>query len=271
MIVSWPLWRALRRPPSRNPAFRRAYGAPEQPFPWHIGCLQWLGALLFLPILAVPGTVYGLGWSVGISNLIGRERESGRFEILSLCPSGPLGMSWAIATGYLYHHRTFRNIVSRGNLFFRVLLMALVIGGASALFDTDGPSPFDFSGYLLIAAGIAPALVIDHIQSIIAAALAGMAAGSQMNNRMNAQIGAFALYSGIQLVTWLLTLAIGFSILPTLIALAGLGDFPTTLVLVAGRLLVFAGTRELLLALLWRWLAEQLNPDPIEERLLAGR
>ncbi|MFO7321834.1 MAG: hypothetical protein DIU68_008890 [Chloroflexota bacterium] len=269
-IVSLPLWRALRRPPSRNPLFRRTYGMPEQPFPWYVGCFQWLGVLFFLPILAIPGTIYGLGWAIGISHLIGKEREIGRFDLLSLCPPGPLGMSWAIATGYLYHHRTFRNIIMPGNLLFRVLLMALIVGGASPLFAPTMALTLGIADFALTILGAAAALVIDHVQSIAAAALVGMTAIGFNASRVNTQIVAFALYSSIQLITYLLTLIIGFVILPVLVDSLGITGTAATFVLVAARLLVFATTREMLLVLLWYWLVEQVNPDPLEARSLIG-
>jgi hypothetical protein len=269
-MVSLRLRHALRRPPTRNPLFKRAFIAPEQPAPWYIGCVQWAGIALFLPIIALAALIYGIGWSVGIANLISKERAQGTFDLISLCPSGPLGMSWAIATGYLYHHRTFKNINAPGNLYSRVATMAVFTVALGLLFDLQNAVG---SGHLLFAlmariVALAFALYADHVQSLVLAALAGIAAGGMTSNRVNAQLYALVMNVGIQLVTYLATIAIGFSLLPAILDVMNLHSSLAETVVVGARLLIFVGTREALTALLWSVVHEQLNPDAMETRLL---
>ncbi len=269
-MLTWAFWHALRHPPARNPLFRRAYTAPEQPIPWYIGCVQGFGILLFLPILAFAGLIYSIGWSVGIANLIGKERVRGTFDLLSLCPSGPLGMSWAIATGYLYHHRTFKNITSPGNVFIRVMLAGSLI----ALVDLQALLAPGVDWTILLwtllsrLAAAAVALYIDQVQSLVLGALVGMVMPGIARERVNAQLYAFAAYIGAQLATYFVTIMVGFYLIPLLfdrLSLAGIG---ADAVIVLLRLALFFGTRELLIRLLWRRLVEQLNPDPGEIRTL---
>lgn len=269
--MTWRLWRALRRPPTRNPAFRRAYAAPPEPLPWSIGCARWLAVPLAFPLLALAGLLNGLGWSVGIAHLISGERERGAFALLRLAPSGPLGMSWAMATGYFYHHRTFKNVNAPDNLLIRLSLSAAVLAAFGVLVENAFPP--DFLALLLLRSlTLGAALLADHIQSLGLAALTGMLAPALTENRVSAQLHAFALYTGAQLVTYLVTLAVGFVVLPGALWRLGLSGWPGELVVNAARLALLVGARELLLRLLWRALEAALSPDPNETRtLLHGR
>ena len=271
-MLTFRLWRALKRPPTRNPLFRRAYIRPEEPAPWYVGCVQWAGVLIFLPIIALAGLIYGFGWSVGIAGLLCRERENRRFDLLALTPPGPLGMSWAAALGYLTHHRTFRNINQTGNLLVRAVFMALFISGAGLLFTLSGlmstPLLITFALYTVT---LCVALLVDQAQSLVAAVLVGILAADAAGSRLGAQLYAFALYAGLQLVTYVLTFALGFTLFPTITDVTGRHDLLANIALVGFRLALFAGSRELLIWLLWRRLDAALNPDPYERRLLLGQ
>jgi hypothetical protein len=271
-MLSYRLWQALRRPPTRNPLFRRAYSRVEEAAPWYVGCVQWAGILIFLPIIALAGLIYGLGWSVGIANLLGRERENRTFDLLALTPPGPLGMSWAAATGYLYHHRTFSNVNGKGNILARTIAMAVVLGGMGLLFDV---TTFDvlpsFGALVLIWITLFIAMLIDHVQSIVVTMLVGIIAADAAKSRLSAQLYAFALYSGVQVLTYVVTLAVGLAFLPPLLERLGVNGVFGYLLLMLLRLALFAGTRELLVWLMWRRADAALSPDPYEQRILLGQ
>jgi hypothetical protein len=267
-MLTWKLWYALQRPPVRNPLFQRAYVAPEQPIPWYIGLTQWIGILFALPIIAFAAMIYGIGWSVGISNLIGKERAQGTFDLISLAPSGPLGMSWAIATGYLYHHQTFRNIHKPSLLYWRVFLVASVFAVVDLSTELTRASLDGriFTAPVVLFMGtrmvtLALALYIDHLQSTVLTLLVGMSVPLTTPSRMQAQLFAFAVYMGAQITSYLLMFVIGFSLVPSLFALLGIHGWLAELFVLALRLLVLVGSREGFMLLLWNALAEQINAD----------
>jgi hypothetical protein len=265
-MFSYALWRSLRRPPTRNPLFRQTYTHAEEAAPWYVGCVQWTGLLFFAPIIALAGLVYGFGWSVGIAGTLGKERESRRFELIRLTPPGPLGMSWAGALGYLYHHRTFRNVNTNSNLLIRTGLMAFILSGVGLAVETQGftfmPS---FANIVLYLVTLFAALLVDHVQSVVVAVLTGILAADAAGSRFGAQLVAFSLYSGVQIITYLVSLTLGVSLSVLAANEAGL-----LLVLVV-RLVLFAAVRELLIWLLWRRLDHTLAPDIYEQWILLGR
>ena len=271
-MLSFRLWRALKRPPTRNPVFRRAYVRPEEPAPWYVGCVQWAGVLIFLPIIALAGLIYGAGWSVGIAGLLGRERENRSFDLLALTPPGPLGMSWATALGYLYAHSTFRNVNQTGNLLARATLMAAILSSAGLVLSVSvifSAPPLTLLA--LYAAALFVALLADQAQSLVAAVLVGILAADAAGSRLGAQLYAFALYAGIQLVTYIVTFALGFTLLPVFADAMGEIRLLESLAVVGWRLVLFAGSRELLIWLLWRRIDATLCPDPYELRILLGQ
>lgn len=270
-MLSFRLWRALDSPPTRNPVFRRAYTRPEEPAPWYVGCVRWFGVVIFLPIIALAGLIYGFGWSVSIANLLGREREHHTFDLISLTPSGPLGMSWAATLGYLYHHRTFRNVNQQGNLLARAGFMTVILVGAGLLVTVDAilnaPPLVVLALYL---ATLFAALLVDHVQSLAAAVLVGILAADAAGNRLGAQLYAFSLYSGVQLTTYVLTFGLGFALFPEFADATNRHDLLSSVAVIGWRLALFAGSREVLIWLLWRRIASALYPDPYEQRILLG-
>ncbi len=271
-MLSWRLWQATRRPPTADYLFRRAYSSAEEPFPWYIGCSQWLAGFLIFPVIAFAGTIYSLGWAVGVANLLGRERARHTFELISLTPPGPLGSSWLMALGYLYRHRTFRNVSQRGNLLTRVLLTAFVLAGLGFF------EPFE----LMSAEGILVRLVVrvvtlvaalyfEHTQSVVLGIVAGLAAPAANEDGSNAQIFAFVAYVGIQILTYVGTVVIGFGVTAALLRGLHAEGLAFYLLLMLARVAVLVGLREISIALLWRWLTNRLGATTIDIRLLTGK
>lgn len=265
-MLSYPLWRSVRRPPTRNPLFRQTYTHAENIAPWYVGCVQWTGVLFFAPIIALAGLVYGFGWSAGIAGMLGKERESRRFELIRLTPPGPLGMSWASALGYLYHHRTFRNVNTQSNLLIRAGVMAFILSGVGLAFELQNPFfTLNLFTLLFYVVSLFAALLIDHVQSVVVAVLVGIVAADASGSRVGAQLVAFSLYSGVQIMTYLVTLMLALPL--TLLATDEIGLAVILLV----RLALFAAVRELLIWLLWRHIDRTLAPDEYEQWLLLSR
>ena len=260
-MLSLRLWKALRTPPTNASLFRRAYSTTEEPFPWYIGCGQWAAGLLIFPVIAFAGTIYSLGWAAGIANLIGRERARHTYDLICVAPPGPLGVSWAMALGYLYRHRTFRNVNQPGNLIARVALTSFVLAGLGAFSPNFGLLSTDTVIAQLLARVItlALAVTIEHVQSVALGVEAGLMAATSTEDGNNAQIIALALYAGVQLTTYLGTVVIGFMLLPSLLgALNANGLFAYALLMIV-RVTVLAALREGLLVVLWHVLTARVN------------
>lgn len=270
--MTWKLWQALKRPPTHHHLFRRFYIATEEPFPWYVGCSRYVAMFFVLPILTAAGLFYGIGWAVGIANLIGKEKERGAFDLISLSPSGSLGVSWAMSLGYLYHHVTFRNINHPGNLLMRLGLSALFLFTLNTFFyiamDRPDANPLTL---LLSPLVIVVALYLDHVQSLVLVPLVGIGSGLLANNRLNGQLYAFAGYIGCQLATYLTTLLIGFIIVPGILRAFSLRGDLVGLLLLLGQLALFYSVREAIIALLWRRLTTRLTTDPLDIDRIAGR
>lgn len=268
--MTWKLWQALKRPPTRHHLFRRTFAATDEPFPWYIGCSQFLALIFIVPILAFAGAIYGMGWAVGVSNVLGKERQRKSFDLLSLSPSGPLGISWALSLGYLYHHRTFRNINDTFNLLLRLSAGTMLLVPVVLIVNWQGDG-FNFFTFVLSLAALWVALYLDHVQSLLLAPLVGIAVTLLTDNRLNAQLYAFAAYTGLQLMTYLVTLLVGFVIVPGLFAWFGLPDGFAVLLLIPLRLGLFYAVREAQIALLWGWLTREMTTDPVDLEKIAGR
>jgi hypothetical protein len=83
---------------------------------------------------------------------------------------------------------------------------------------------------------------------------------------------AFTLYIAVQLATYLMTVVVGFAMVPDVLQRLGLYGWAAEMLVVGVRLLVFYATREALIQVLWSLVQTQLNPDAAEVGvLLQGR
>lgn len=272
--MTWKLWQALKLPPKHHHLFRRFYAATEEPFPWYVGCSRYVAILFVFPILAFAGLIYGIGWSVGIANLIGKEKERGAFDLISLSPSGALGVSWAISLGYLYHHITFRNINEPFNLAVRFGIGALCLMALDLLLFIVNYEGSGLGGLtILMMTGLTLLIVLytDHVQSLVLAPLVGISAAMNASNRLNAQLYAFAGYLGAQLLTYLTMILLGFVMIPALLNLLGIRGELVGILVLSLRVALLYGIREAVIAWLWRRLVSEMTTDPIDIEKIAGR
>src|SRR5262245_42171716 len=114
-MLTWKLWRGLKKPISRHPLFQRIMAAPPQDMPWYITCAVIVVApFLILPAIVFLSAVYGLRWAMNIAGAIAREREAGMYELVSLTPAGAFGSSRAIVAACLHRNESLSQIQSVG-------------------------------------------------------------------------------------------------------------------------------------------------------------
>ena len=108
------------------------------------------------------------------------------------------------------------------------------------------------------------AIYIDHLHSVVLAAEIGILVPTYATRRLDASAAAFILYLVIQVSTFVLTLLIGFAIAPRVLDVLQVPAVASALTLPIVRLLVFAGSREVIIRYLWRVLVRETDATPSE-------
>src|SRR5262249_20834925 len=97
------------------------------------GLTALMAFLLALPIM-IPiaillrstlfsGSIYGVVWTMDISQLLARERQNGTYDLLCLLPPGGLAAAWAICTGCLYRNQVFNQIGELRSVMSRIIFI----------------------------------------------------------------------------------------------------------------------------------------------------
>lgn len=268
-MLTWKLWRGLKRPPPKNPLFQRVMSSPPQEMPWYLGCAIVLVApFLLLPAFVFMSAVYGLRWTIMIAGMIARERESGMFELIALSPNGLFGSSRAIMSACLHRNESLAQMQSFGAWIMRFamgLVLMLTIASLTTPIVLNDADPL--LGQIitpLYIISLAIAVYVDHIHSILVAELVGMLVPIYTTRRVDASLGALVLYLLIQVGTYALTLLIGFAILPFVLELLPFAPQLRAIILPFGRLAIFYSIREIIIRYLWRRLLYETNAAPSE-------
>jgi hypothetical protein len=258
------LWRGLKKPPAEHPLYQRVMTAPIQIAPWYTACIIILVApLLIIPAILFTSAFYSLRWAMMISSAISRQREAGMFELLALTPAGAFGTSWAISTASIYRNQSLEQIQAPSSWVVRLAFTLIVLASLGNF--VEPLVPFDTDGvwltiiplvYLFTLAG---ALYIDHLQSVALGTLVGMLIPTYTRTRIDAGGGALLLFLLLQIVTYTLTIILGFSVLPAALVGLGLSPLALALLLPVARLAIFFLVRESILVGLWAILVERLN------------
>jgi hypothetical protein len=263
-MITWKIWRGIRMPPQHHPLFRRVMVAPLRPTPWYVGCAVILVApILLLPAILFTSAFYSLRWAVTIGGMIARERETGMFDLISLSPDGALGASWAVCTGSIYRNQSLQQIQSPMSwvirLGFTLLILASLGNFVEPLVPIGANSTLGTIIPLLYLFTLSGALYIDHVQSVAMGSLIGMLMPTFTRSRIDAGIGALIVFLLLQITTYVLTLLIGFSLLPALFSLLNFSPSLEAILLPVLRLAIFGAIREGMIAGLWKALVERLN------------
>jgi hypothetical protein len=272
MLLTWTLWRGLKKPAGQHPLFQRVLTAPPQMIPWYLACgLIVTAPFLLLPALVFMSAVYGLRWAVMIATAIAREQESGMYELTALTPPGALGSSRAIMTACLYRNESLAQIQSLGawalRLSFGIVLMLSLETFSTPIirYDVDPFLGQIITPLYLMTLGIA--VYLDHVQSIVIAELVGMLIPVYVRRRQDAGISAGAAYAVLQVGSYALTLVFGFALLSPLLDALPIAPQARTLVLPFLRLAIFYGVREIIIGWLWRTLVRETNAAASEIEL----
>ncbi len=266
-MLTWKLWRGLKRPAARNPLYQRIVNAPAQDIAWYFTCAIILAApFLLLPAILFLSAVYGLRWTSAIAGTIAQERESGMFELISLSPPGMFGSSRAIMTACLHRNDSLAQVQSWGAwgirmIFGLVLLMSFEILSTPIIrYDVDPFLGQIITPVYLVLLGVA--VYLDHVQSIVMAELVGMIIPNYARRRTDASLGAAIVYLLLLVATYALTGFFGFAMLPPALELLPIAPQAQTILLPFIRVVIFYVIREILIRFLWQVLMRDTNAAP---------
>lgn len=268
-MVTYIIWRGLRRPPSEHPLHRYVLSQPAG----GLSVWLWLAALVFAPVLMLPALalitpVSGVGWCADIAGTTARARERGRFDLWSLQPGGVFMALWAITTATLHRGDNFARLHSGGLWFVRAMVVFALV---SLFVDTRGsfglPSNLsDLTSYAphLIALG---AVVVGHFQSLGLAVLTGMLAAELIPQERDARLITPAAYAALETLTYVVAWAISAALADALPLLFGVTPtLPLGLPLVAA--LSYIVVREALVIALWAGLIGRFALTPDERAMV---
>jgi hypothetical protein len=280
-MTTWRLWHALKSPPSTHPIFQRMISPYYDDMNWALMAQNvliqgqiWFWSLIFvldtraLLLMMFSGTVYGLIWSAIVSGTIAIEREYRMYDLLSLSPSGMLGISWAICTGCLHRNQTFEQVNSQEAWSIRIILFIPLVISANVLLGRAFSNPGTLTIFWLAAFLIV--FYLDHVQSIILGSLLGVLAPHYSPSRFDSRLWACVGFLLIQLSTYLALVLTSAIILPTIYRAFTISGWYADISLPVLSIAVFYFTREVIIGRLWNRVTEQLNAAPIELDLLFG-
>lgn len=283
-MVTPGLRRALNYPPATHPLFRRTVILPVRAsahyLSWAnfvisivIGLSRYAPTLLFLMmplILLVLGLTYGLDCALRVGNAIGREHEQNTYPLLALAPPGPLAAMWTLCTSALYRNHDFmrlRGIVQTSlisGLVGSLVIVAVLLIMNSELFTLYVQPASLTLANLVNFLMILGAVYAEYIQSLVLGVLVGLLVSTLTRTRLDISLWAFGIYLFLQMLVYLLTLLLGFTLLPLLVERLNISGDYTLAGLSLLRLVIFCAAREIVIITLWRSLLERLNVTPQE-------
>ncbi len=227
----------------------------------------WVGALLLLRFTLFKGTITGILWSFNVSIAITKELEQRRYTLLAASPSGALGASWAICTGYLYRSGAFnRYITQRG---YTVTVAALVT--PLLIFTRPFTSEEGTMLMLISAVTLIVAFYIDSIHSPVLASMIGILIPRYSRNQFETRIWTAAIFLLLQVLTFMFTLLAALSIFPRFYTTLQFTGFWANASIPVLSLLVFFLVREGIIIGLWRIFIWELNIASDELGIFSNR
>jgi hypothetical protein len=260
-LLSARLWQALNNPPHNHPLFLRVSDGTVEPKAVNnlisIGGLLLVGFIFLIPLLAIPMMVIGANGllALRVGGTLAYERERGMYDLLAIQPAGPLFAEWIIGVRE-YHrfystsfYRQFDDSYHRFMRFDRFNTLILI---AVLLFFLP-MSPVIFVLVWLI--------MYESRHLRLNALLIGIICGD-VPNRLEAQVRAAGIFGLLQLLVYLLIVAIAFLCIAFFTASGGLLNIVVGVISVTAIVLIaLMGIREGLLTLLWRILLRRANAD----------
>ena len=293
-MMTWKLWRVLKAPPYDDPIFRRSSQNYQPPSRWRqvLDYLVWIVVIalfvgylrqtfvslstdlspiiIFVGIIALGGTIYGVDWALAISDTVALARENNTLDLLCITPRGAIGAVWALGLSQLHRASNFHNRnTSRRRVFFSLgtglLLISIALGGMMLTVRNANLLPLLDLTALFVAVlssfALLVAAYVDYIQSIVVSLLVGMIIPTFSRQRFDTQVWALSGFLTVQLGTYFVTYLVCFVILPTIVRTFGIENLTLELILLLPRLIVFSLIREVLIVLLWRGLVLHFNEE----------
>lgn len=257
-MLTYRLLRVFSRRDQEHPLYQHIVKSFEQVLP----PLFLVLSMLFFPFsliifLAAPALFYGVRWSAEIGDTVLRERQSGRYDLLSLTPTGENGVLVTICASYLNRGTSLNEKVWL--IIMRVALCLLIL---SILFDTGTLTPYfeyDTNLSLLVYVSVTLALIIDHYQAIVMACLVGMLAPQWTNDRFNVRLMAAGAFLLLQVATYIVILTLDLLLISDLYDFSPQGT-QLNVALIITQLLVFFAVREAAIYGLRRALYRHVEP-----------
>jgi hypothetical protein len=256
LFVSRLLWRTLRSP---SPVYwqRDPTGRYDS------------GALLVAFVLSGLALISGIILSVLIvsraADMVAREYENDRFDLLAVTPPGGLGLSWARVRSFLHGELTLKTL---DRLRYWALAVVLVI----ALFTTatllvpalqrdDAAALTEAGNWLLFYVFLMPMMYFDYIYAAVSGSLISILVPTlySPDARVIAIIAAVVLHISGYLVAALT----GALMLPAIFSAIGFQGWVADLCRALGALAMFVLVHETLALLLYRAAQERLNGDDL--------
>jgi hypothetical protein len=233
---------------------------------------------LVILLLITSGTFYGLNSAVRIGGAIAKERELNTFDLFSLTPPGAFGMSWIVSMGCLYRTNRFHQLrrwvtaISVALSILTVLLFTLALISnfrpssnsqrAAQLYEIGAigwPATAHDVSTAVNSLTLLAAFYLEFAQSLALAVLLAMLVATWTNRRFEAQLLTLVIFVGLQLVTYLGTLIIGFTIVPALGHSLNLRGWLWESASAITRLGIFWVIREAIVVGVWHYLADGLS------------
>jgi hypothetical protein len=274
-FLSWKLWRTLPLPMPAHPLYRRVVTDIGYVLPWHMTCALIVLAPILVPfMLFFASAVYGLRYALEAAVILARERESGVYDLLATTPMGAFGISRIIVSACLNRNESLEQLNSGGSWILRgfmaLIVMLLFASFMLPVIPDPSNSPWNQVVIPVYVGLMGSAIYIDLVHSIVLAALVGMLAPNFTLRRLDAGGAAVLAYLFLQLVAYLVTLMVGFVVLPAMMD-AVLELNIARIVLPFLRVVVFFAIREWMIRVLWKRLVIETQAAPSELEFMTAR
>ena len=220
-MTLWKLWRNIGSPAQyqTSPLYAMS-GAPPPPLSNWLSCLFIFGALLFIaPLILFMSTVAGAIGAATSSFTMSRERESGRFDLLSTTPAGTFGVSWLVGLGAIHRRKLYQRLNMELTWIFRVSV--ILLGFSMVQFAVVG-SPANTEAQFVLGLILFDlflvllAFYVDHVQALTLGVLVGMLIPTFISDRFSTQIAAVVYYLFWRSITLVIGAAVVLFLLPLL-------------------------------------------------------
>lgn len=231
-----------------------------------LGQAVLLLAALGLLVTLLNGVFQGAIATVHISSFLAKMREQRLYDLLCLLPPGTAATQWSLCAVYMQRSAIFDHLGSEVVWIMRFLFSMLVVMSVAqpAMQILEGPILALVQVMLLCVA-----FYLDDLQSLVVCILIGQISPTYARSPADARLYALSGYFFVQLLVYLLTWLLAFTLLPAAYAqLNFTGLLPGILhSLVA--LGLFYGIREAAVQALWRLWIYRLDISP-KDTLMAG-